>query len=131
MLLYEAGYLCNTSANTKYGVSEKFLLNTLHRGKIIHGVRLGSNGELQVYNFRKLNKVRLEAFSNVRFEVDEIDELLQEMRGSIGDSFELCLYARGITLFRDYYGFYRVYKYYEFVASFSGKSDLFSRCFSE
>lgn len=34
-----------------------------------------------MYNFRKLNKVRLEAFSNVRFEVDEIDELLQKMGG--------------------------------------------------
>lgn len=79
MLYYEAGYLCDTSTNTKRGVSDKFLLNTLHRGKIIHGVRLDSNGELQVYNFRKLNKVRLEVFSNVRFEVDEIDELLQGM----------------------------------------------------
>ena len=97
MLLYEAGYLCDTSTNTKRGVSDKFLLNSLHRGTIIHGVRLDSDGELQVYNFRKLNKVRLEAFSNVRFEVDEIDELLQGMRGSIGDSFELCLYARGIS----------------------------------
>lgn len=97
MLLYEAGYLCNTSANTKYGVSDNFLLNVLHHGKIIHGVRLDKYCELQVYNFRKLNKVRLEAFSNVRFEVDEIDELLQGMRGSIGDSFELCLYARGIS----------------------------------
>lgn len=54
-----------------------------------------------MYNFRKLNKVRLEAFSNVRFEVDEIDELLQGMRGSIGDSFELCLYARGINTVSD------------------------------
>ena len=54
MLYYEAGYLCDTSANTKYGVSEKFLLNTLHRGKIIHGVRLDKYGELQVYNFRKI-----------------------------------------------------------------------------
>lgn len=94
MLLYEAGYLCNTSANTKYGVSDNFLLNVLHHGKIIHGVRLDKYGELQVYNFRKLNKVRLEVFSNVRFEVDEIDELLQGMRGSYIPNRQVLPYIR-------------------------------------
>lgn len=98
MLYYEAGYLCDTSTNTKRGVSDKFLLNSLHRGTIIHGVRLDSQGELQLYNFRKFNTAKLKAFSGISLKINELtDEVLQEIHGDLGDSFELCLYARGIS----------------------------------
>ena len=65
MLFFEAGYVFDTSDNTKQRVTEKTLVKALRLGVPIQGARLDTKGGLQLYNFRAVNLQRLKALSNI------------------------------------------------------------------
>lgn len=97
MLFFEAGYVFDTSDNTKQRVSEETLIKALRLGVSIQGARLDTNGELQLYDFRAANLQKLKAFSDVNLIFRENSEYLYFISGDLGNGFELSAYAKGLV----------------------------------
>lgn len=97
MLFFEAGYVFDTSDNTKQRVTEKTLIKALRLGVPIQGAKLDTNGNLQLYNFRAVNLQRLKALRDIHLGIGNETGYLYSIAGDLGNNFELTAYANGLS----------------------------------
>lgn len=89
--------LFDTLDNTKEFVSEQYLINVLKLGISIQGVSLSSDGSFRVYDFREVNRQRLNALRGISIIIDDMNNLTGIKGVGLDIDLEVSAYANGLN----------------------------------